>query len=80
MIWQPAWNERYASIKLPDGGESHKPHYVKLRLAPERYDDCLKSVLHRDVPVGRAGSSPSSAKTAAISCVTVLFPEGRSRK
>jgi hypothetical protein len=36
------------------------------------------------VPAGRAGSSPSSANTAAnmpaSSAVTVLCPEGRTRK
>jgi len=39
---------------------------------------------HVDVPAGRAGSSPSSANTAAnmaaSSAVAVLYPEGRSRK
>jgi hypothetical protein len=49
-----------------------------------RYDGCLKSVLHLDVPAGRADSSPSSrntaASTAASSGVTVLWPEGSNRK
>jgi hypothetical protein len=72
------------SHRLIARSKPHKPHYVKSRLAPEHYDGCLKSVLHRDVPAGRAGSSPSSANTAASiaasSVVTVLCPEGRSRK